>query len=170
MRVNLNTPEFITWFHEIFNLSEHRLEVNQSPHYLKLVSFWDTGERMDLPFCFIDRATGEIYRAGNWRFPSKLHSRGNIFDVDNGLSQMTSTGPAIRQVGCPKGYKYDYKRTRGPKVHPKDRMKGEPKPLPPLINVPDTIVTQAFPTAKGNLPVRVFTPGKQDMSFWSKED
>jgi hypothetical protein len=42
-------------------------------------------------YCFIEIATGDIYKAATWAAPAK-HVRGNINAVDSGMSAVTAYG------------------------------------------------------------------------------
>ena len=42
---------------------------------------------------FVDIATGDVLKPASWKAPAK-HSRGNIFDAQNGLGSMGPHGPA----------------------------------------------------------------------------
>lgn len=162
MFVSESNSEFKSWFTAVSILTAHTVGYLQGAAYIKVCRKLPSGEldREGLPYCFIDRSDGTIYRSANWRFPSKKTPRGNIMDPDNGLDQMTPDGPAMRKVGCPKGFKYEYKRKSPPR---KDRLSGEEKALPPLIRVPDSTTPMVKPT----LPVRTFTQAGED--FWSKD-
>ena len=41
--------------------------------------------------CFVEISTGNILKAASWKTPAK-HSRGNIYDTDNGKSAMDVYG------------------------------------------------------------------------------
>lgn len=41
--------------------------------------------------CFLDKETGDIFKAASWKAPAK-HSRGNIYADDLGMSGMTEYG------------------------------------------------------------------------------
>ena len=43
---------------------------------------------------FIDKRTGDIFRAASWKAPCLNHIRGNLYDADNGLKHCHWTGPA----------------------------------------------------------------------------
>ena len=46
-------------------------------------------------FCFVENATGDIYKAASWKIPAK-HVRGNIA---NGANDVGAYGPAYLPVG-----------------------------------------------------------------------
>ena len=43
---------------------------------------------------FIDKRTGDIFRAASWKAPSLNHIRGNIYDESNGMKFARWTGPS----------------------------------------------------------------------------
>jgi hypothetical protein len=114
---------------------------------------WDkvSGRWVDgTPFCFVERETGNIYKAGCWRFPAKKYIRGNIFDPDQGLSKMTPDGPAFLQSGCPKGF-----------IHkPRNKEGSDYTEVAPLISIPP-------PSAL--LPIRIYETAST-ADFFGVED
>jgi len=42
---------------------------------------------------FVDRANGNILKPATWKRPAKKHARGNIFDDDQGMSNVGPYGP-----------------------------------------------------------------------------
>lgn len=43
-------------------------------------------------FCFVDLTTGDVLKSASWSAPAK-GSRGNIFDIHNGLKRIRRYGP-----------------------------------------------------------------------------
>jgi hypothetical protein len=64
-----------------------RVESDIGARYIRVVqvrSDYGEGDRR-WPYCFVDRANGEVL-SGSWKAPRKTKkSRGNIFDASNGL-------------------------------------------------------------------------------------
>jgi hypothetical protein len=52
------------------------------------------GEKKKTAWGFIDKRSGDIFRAASWKAPSLNHVRGNLFDEHNGLENAVWTGPA----------------------------------------------------------------------------
>jgi hypothetical protein len=155
------SPEFLSFFAVCASrATQWRLDVTEGDKWLKVIKFSkETGERSNLPYCFIDRESGDIYLGANWKFPKKNFTRGNLFAADNGLAEMGPDGVRHRQAGCPKGFKHN-----APRKTPIRKKKLQPEAsfetLTPLITVPKN--TGMVPAAVGGrLPVRTFTPKSQ---------
>ena len=58
-----------------------------------LVSERDS-EKKKTAWGFIDKRSGDIFRAASWKAPSLNHIRGNLYDEHNGLLNAAWTGPA----------------------------------------------------------------------------
>lgn len=48
--------------------------------------------RGDSVHCFVDIETGNVHKAASWKAPERRNPRGNIFNLDNGLSGITWCG------------------------------------------------------------------------------
>ncbi len=168
MRVNRDTPELKSWFGKMQRDSEWDLSIAEGSVYLKINKSKD-GATADIPFCFIERLTGDILLAVNRKFPSKKFTRGNLFDASNGLDLMTPEGPKKMKAGCPKGFKYDHPR-KTPVRQKKPRLEPDGliyENLPPLIRIPVTKATMSPSFTSGILPVRIFSPKEDDEEdFW----
>ena len=63
--------------------------------YVRVVITSETnGVKSKTAWGFIDKRTGDIFRAASWKAPSLNHIRGNLFDENNGLKNAHWTGPA----------------------------------------------------------------------------
>lgn len=63
--------------------------------YVRVVITSETdGVKTKTAWGFIDKRTGDIFRAASWKAPSLNHIRGNLFDESNGLKNAHWTGPA----------------------------------------------------------------------------
>jgi hypothetical protein len=96
--VNSDTPQFQSWFAGQVKISHDDMKANFPT--LPLATFRaDFGTRYvkivrdDSAHAFIDRTNGDVLKPASWKAPAK-HARGNIFNPDNGLSQMGPYGPA----------------------------------------------------------------------------
>lgn len=69
------------------------LEVVNGSRYVKIVARNQQygGPRASRAYCFVDKTNGNVLKAASWKTPAK-HARGNIFDDDNGLSEMNHYG------------------------------------------------------------------------------
>lgn len=52
------------------------------------------GVKQKTAWGFIDKRSGDIFRAASWKAPSLNHIRGNLYDEHNGLLNVAWTGPA----------------------------------------------------------------------------
>jgi hypothetical protein len=65
------------------------IEFNEGNKYVKVVSVsW--GSRS--VHSFIDKATGDIWRAASWKSPARNFARGNVFKPDSYLNRLAWTG------------------------------------------------------------------------------
>lgn len=62
------------------NLTPSIIEISNGGKFFKVIKS-DQGSRS--VYCFIDKQTGDIYKAAGWAAPAK-HVRGNIFDANFG--------------------------------------------------------------------------------------
>lgn len=58
------------------------------PRYIRVVKV----DSQRSVYCFVDRTTGNILKAGSWKAPAKNGVRASIFDPDHGLSKMNWHG------------------------------------------------------------------------------
>jgi hypothetical protein len=75
-----------------------RFATDVGPRYIRVVCVrppdWEGDHEHRSVHCFVDRTNGEVLRGG-WKQPRQTkQSRGNIFDVNNGLGSMAKYGPA----------------------------------------------------------------------------
>ena len=66
------------------------LSIGGGTKYVKIIRTDGSGIGHSV-HCFVERSTGNILKAASWRAPAK-HSRGNIYDADNGASAMSAYG------------------------------------------------------------------------------
>jgi hypothetical protein len=63
--------------------------------YVRIVLTSDyNGLKQKTAWGFIDKRSGDIFRAASWKAPSLNHIRGNLYDEHNGLLNAAWTGPA----------------------------------------------------------------------------
>lgn len=63
--------------------------------YIRVVIVSDyNGGKQKTAWGFIDKRSGDIFRAASWKAPCLNHSRGNLFDESNGMKYAHWTGPA----------------------------------------------------------------------------
>lgn len=74
------------------NLKPNKLEMKEGPRFVKIISKVQSGSGTSA-WAFIDKTTGDVLKPASWRAPAK-HTRGNIFDQDNGLRSVGPYGPA----------------------------------------------------------------------------
>jgi hypothetical protein len=53
------------------------LETEEGPKYIRIVETNDSGSQRGV-FCFVERATGLVWKAASWKAPAKNFPRGNI--------------------------------------------------------------------------------------------
>jgi hypothetical protein len=97
--VDKNTPEFVSFLKGVEKIvTDHfdnnfpilevpTFEVNNGRRYFKIVRV----DNQRSVHVFVDRTNGDVLKAASWKTPAK-HSRGNIFNKDNGLDCMTPYG------------------------------------------------------------------------------
>jgi hypothetical protein len=67
------------------------IEFDEGSKYIKIVSVsW--GSRS--VHSFIEKKTGDIWRAASWKAPARNYTRGNVFEPDSYLNRTTWTGVA----------------------------------------------------------------------------
>lgn len=59
-----------------------------------VVASSNNGQPSKTAWGFIDKRSGDIFRAASWKAPCLNHIRGNIYDESNGLKYAQWTGPA----------------------------------------------------------------------------
>lgn len=64
------------------NLPPSRFILHPGRRFVK-VSETDHLSKQEFVVAFIEKSTGDIYKAASWRAPAK-HARGNIFSEENG--------------------------------------------------------------------------------------
>jgi len=83
-----NTKEFQSWFekanHIVSTDSDMELEFKEGKKYIKIMTRNKVNKDMKSAYGFIDNE-GNVYMAASWNVPAK-HTRGNIFNEDNGIS------------------------------------------------------------------------------------
>jgi hypothetical protein len=70
------------------NLDVPTLQANVGRKYMKVIKV----ESQRSVFAFIDLSNGDVLKPAGWSRPAK-HARGNLFDDEGGMGQMTSYGP-----------------------------------------------------------------------------
>jgi hypothetical protein len=96
IKVNSDTPAFVSWLAAVHATYDAYMERNYpnnirattvfeaGPRYIRVVR--EEGPTSRSVYCFIDRTTGDVLKAGGWKSPAKNPIRGNIFAADNGLN------------------------------------------------------------------------------------
>ncbi len=73
-------------------LTSPELKINTGKRYVRIERH-DRGNMSSISVhAFVDMTNGDVFKAAGWKAPAK-HARGNIFELDNGLSRMTPYGP-----------------------------------------------------------------------------
>lgn len=63
--------------------------------YIRVVLVSKSGENVNkTAWGFVEKNTGDIFRAASWKAPCLNHTRGSIYDQDNGMKYAKWTGPA----------------------------------------------------------------------------
>lgn len=78
------------------NLTPPSVEVSEGGRYMKVykAEYGKDGKVISRSVhSFIDRTSGDVLKPETWSRPAKW-ARGNIYDADNGLSRVSSYGPA----------------------------------------------------------------------------
>jgi hypothetical protein len=71
------------------------VEYEEGYKYIRVVIISDcNGNKQKTAWGFIDKRSGDIFRAASWKAPSLNHIRGNLYDESNGLKNAHWTGPA----------------------------------------------------------------------------
>ena len=109
--VNDNTPQFLTWLAACVGMCDNymaqnypnnpkeKLEASFGTRFIRIMKrSVDVDQTTQRPFhssawAFVDRTNGDVLKPATWKAPAK-HSRGNIFDPQNGLGSMGPYGPA----------------------------------------------------------------------------
>lgn len=70
-------------------------EYEEGYKYIRVVIVNEhNGNKQKSAWGFIDKRTGDIFRAASWKAPSLNHIRGNIYDESNGMKFARWTGPS----------------------------------------------------------------------------
>ncbi len=77
------------------NLTPPQFIIKKGSKYSKVI----TKGTSESVFCFIDNATGDIFKAASWAAPAK-HARGNIMSHNNGEEALSYSygSPSIRYL------------------------------------------------------------------------
>ena len=158
------SPELLAFLTALQKLIPVPIYASMGVRYARIVR----NTQQPTALCFIALANGNVYRAAKWDDPKLAHIRGNIYDADHGLSQMTPEGLTALKCGKPKGFKHDVvvPRPNRAKAIPKDKKGPAPhrpgvvtKKTGPMIEVPPLAeVKKGIAVTHGILPVRIFTP------------
>lgn len=63
--------------------------------YIRVVLVSKSGDDVKkTPWGFVEKRTGDIFRAASWKAPCLNHTRGSIYDEHHGLKHAAWTGPA----------------------------------------------------------------------------
>lgn len=97
---------FIESLREIVNRDTHgqngtngsyswSVDYEEGYKYIRVVIVSDyNGGKQKTAWGFIDKRSGDIFRAASWKAPCLNHIRGNLYDESNGLKHCHWTGPA----------------------------------------------------------------------------
>jgi hypothetical protein len=87
-QVNIESQEFISFvegikakmknYYSDYNITDPVISFKKGKKYIKII-------RDNSVYAFIEISTGNVLKPASWAAPAK-HSRGNIFEEDNGLS------------------------------------------------------------------------------------
>lgn len=75
------------------NLKPSVLSTSKGRRYVKVITTNNGGEGQRSVWAFIDKTNGDVLKPAGWAAPAK-HARGNIYNSDNGLGNVSWTGPA----------------------------------------------------------------------------
>ena len=71
------------------DVSRFRIEFEEGSKYVKVVSVsWNSRS----VHSFVEKKTGDIWRAASWKAPARNFTRGNVFDQSSYLNRTTWTG------------------------------------------------------------------------------
>jgi hypothetical protein len=71
------------------DVSRFGIEFEEGSKYVKVVSVsWNSRS----VHSFVEKATGDIWRAASWKAPARNFTRGNVFDQSSYLNRTTWTG------------------------------------------------------------------------------
>lgn len=68
------------------------LEMSDGRRYIRIDGIVDGGRGQRSVWAFIDKWSGDVLRAATYKAPAK-HARGNLFDTNGGVSELTPYGP-----------------------------------------------------------------------------
>ena len=74
------------------NLKPSVLSTHIGRRYVKVITTNQGGEGQRSVWAFIDKTNGDVLKPASWAAPAK-HARGNIYNADNGLGNVSWTGP-----------------------------------------------------------------------------
>lgn len=66
--------------------------VSNGRKYAKIIS--SSGENQNFAFCFIDRKTGEVYKAASWKAPVTKHVRYTITNEEEAENLAKNSDPS----------------------------------------------------------------------------
>jgi len=93
--VREKTTETNTQLHPSGNPYSWTTSYEEGYKYIRIVLTSDyNGVKQKTAWGFIDKRSGDIFRAASWKAPCLNHVRGNLYDEDNGLKHCHWTGPA----------------------------------------------------------------------------
>ena len=79
------------------SLIPNELRTSNGRRYVKIISVrkitTDGSDGQRSVWAFIDKTNGDVLKPASWAAPAK-HARGNIYNSDNGLGNVSWTGPA----------------------------------------------------------------------------
>jgi hypothetical protein len=97
LTVSAETPAFQSWFAGVVKIHDDYMTRN-FPNNPKNAITFTTGNRFmkvlrgHSVHAFVDRVNGDVLKPASWNAPAK-GARGNIFAVDNGLTNIGEYGP-----------------------------------------------------------------------------
>jgi hypothetical protein len=87
--MNPLTTRFLNHVASLLRSNNMELEISEGRKYIKVISA--RGEVSKSAWCFIDKRSGDIFKAANWRAPAK-HARGNV-NTPESYQGYSWTGP-----------------------------------------------------------------------------
>ena len=73
------------------NLKAPLIEMTEGEKYWKLIQ---VGQAQRSVFCFISKASGDIFKPAGWKAPAK-HARGNLMSKQGGMEAVSQNGQYI---------------------------------------------------------------------------
>jgi hypothetical protein len=86
--------DYVNWCESagISDIGQFGIEFEPGSKYVKVVKISSGGSRS--VHSFVEKETGNIWKAASWKAPAKNFARGNVFDAGTYLNRLQWTGIA----------------------------------------------------------------------------